>query len=306
MIKSVVADGELMNATVSSLGTETDCANWAAVKWNYGDGKEFEILWIDWNVPQGENGLTLRALEDGLSSTFGDLTQGSVISWDHYMDYHPGLLVENCDPIIKQLREGRQEFFFARHLKSENDGVLTGHKGRKRFVSIFLKDSGSQLFEITCYYFSTVVFNDIPDWNFCLHEQTSAVMTRITLADSFDGTKAGLQQGQPQSDLPSIRHDGLKSWRENQERTRAASCFSSNESNYRSFWLPQGIPDMVSYDRNLNSSLFQSLERFSAEWTRMHSATLEHYVITMRIYGLEIPCIGGAEHMSTPSMLNLY
>ena len=83
------------------------------------------------------------------------------------MDFHVGILMENCDPVIRQLRANGVPFFTTRHLKAENDAPSLGREGRHKLLSLFVQDPGGAIIELTCWEFSLVSFAEVPEWDFC-------------------------------------------------------------------------------------------------------------------------------------------
>ena len=55
------------------------------------------------------------------------------------MDFHAGLLIDDCEPLIDRLRKAAVPHFLALHFKT--------------FVAVFFTDSDGSVFEVTCYRF---------------------------------------------------------------------------------------------------------------------------------------------------------
>ena len=156
------------NASVRDIGTGP-CLVTAAVKWLAYD-PPFEMVWVrseeqDAGLHPGD--MTMLAEEGYRKALHGNLSAASPKDWHHYMDYHGGLLFDDCDSLLRRLTKDRVPYFRGRH--GCDFRRVTSH-GRRTdsCMSIFFADEMSGvLFEAMCHSFSLMDLEDVPSWESC-------------------------------------------------------------------------------------------------------------------------------------------
>jgi hypothetical protein len=131
------------------------CFEARAVQWSQPTGiNKFEFQWIHWPSAQPASGaLKLQEVESYQLQLRSNFSMAHANKWDHYMDFHAGLFIENCDPVIERLRADGVPHFLTPHFM--------------KFMAVFIQDEGGLVYEVVCHKFSLVKLHSLPQWDFC-------------------------------------------------------------------------------------------------------------------------------------------
>jgi hypothetical protein len=156
-----------------------NCSDNSYVSWRH-ILRDFEVDWV-FRPAQGEDFGQLE-IERYITSLHKSFSELSVNHWHHYLDYHSGIIISDCDPLLKQLREDRIPYFLGK-----NRGLL----------GVFVHDPVGITHELLCSTWSTVRAIDLEPWNFCCWPDTSN-MAPDTLCHSKDSDmhRSSVDQGQ--------------------------------------------------------------------------------------------------------------
>ena len=174
--------GELtLSSTPDTIGGGS-CVESASVRWSQlpDADVEFEMTWVRPSERERASRLPLAEEERFLSQVHGNLSLASPTDWDAYMDYHPGILFDDCDPLLRRLLTARVPFFRARH-GCDRHRVING-KPTDSCMSVFIADEHTgQIYEAMCYAFSVLGVDDLPEFDQCLHPaaEFSARVARV-------------------------------------------------------------------------------------------------------------------------------
>lgn len=129
------------------------CFEARAVKWSQPeDINKFEYQWIHW--PQTQSGaLRLQDVEQYQLQLRSNFSLSHANNWDHYMDFHAGLFIDDCDPVIERLRADGVPHFLTPHFQ--------------KFLAVFIQDAGGLVYEVVCHKFSIVKLRNLQQWDFC-------------------------------------------------------------------------------------------------------------------------------------------
>jgi len=131
------------------------CVEAQAVRWVDRNGSNaMEFVWVRWAHPVAQRRVRLH--HEYQLALRGNFSTRGPNRWDHYMDYHAGLLIDDCEPLIGRLRKADVPHFLAMHFKT--------------FVAVFFTDLDGSVFEFTCYRFSRRRLQVIPNWQFCANQ----------------------------------------------------------------------------------------------------------------------------------------
>ena len=141
---------------------------------NDSGNKAFEYQWIHW-IPQSgkQNYLHLKRMENYLNALHGNFSLRSANKWNHYMDYHPGLHIRDCGPVIERLKAVGIDYFLVRQLM---------------LFAVYVKDDTGIVYEFICPSISMPAYDvesyssrfvnkvsrDVEDWDFCLERPSVA------------------------------------------------------------------------------------------------------------------------------------
>jgi hypothetical protein len=130
------------------------CFEARAVQWAQPEGiNKFEFQWIHWPQMTQPGTLMLQDIERYQLQLRSNFSMSHANKWDHYMDYHAGLFIDDCDSVIERLRADRVPHFLTPHFM--------------KFLAVFIQDAGGLVYEVVCHKFSIVKLRDLPQWDFC-------------------------------------------------------------------------------------------------------------------------------------------
>ena len=99
-----------------------DCSSTHGVSFGKG-ASAFEYQWVHWRQSVQDEGLDrarfmrIADFESYLMRAHGNYTLANANNWDHYMDNHAGVWIDNCDPVEAQLRDNGVDYFVIPHFK---------------------------------------------------------------------------------------------------------------------------------------------------------------------------------------------
>eukprot|EP00746_Dinoflagellata_sp_MGD_P000919 gnl/MRDRNA2_/MRDRNA2_101715_c0_seq1.p1 gnl/MRDRNA2_/MRDRNA2_101715_c0~~gnl/MRDRNA2_/MRDRNA2_101715_c0_seq1.p1 ORF type:complete len:598 (+),score=101.83 gnl/MRDRNA2_/MRDRNA2_101715_c0_seq1:123-1916(+) len=131
------------------------CFDAQSVQWSQPEGiNKFELQWVHWPQAQTQAGaLQVRDVEQYQLQLRSNLSEAHANNWDHYMDFHAGLFIEDCDPVIERLRADGIPHFLTPHFM--------------KFMAVFIQDEGGLVYEVVCHKFSLAKIRDLKQWDFC-------------------------------------------------------------------------------------------------------------------------------------------
>merc|ERR1719191_718902 len=118
------------------------CFEAQAVEWSQPEGvNKFEFQWVHWPAaPTASGALKLQDVERYQLQLRSNFSMAHANKWDHYMDFHAGLFIEDCDPVIERLRANGVPHFLTPHFM--------------KFMAVFIQDEGGLVYEVVCHKFS--------------------------------------------------------------------------------------------------------------------------------------------------------
>ena len=130
----------------------------------------FELVWI--RAERATAVIEQHEMENYLHKLHGNLSESSTVDWNHFLDFHSGVLFDDCDPILRKLKQDGVGFSVAPH--ACYDGNICS--------SIFVQDQLGNVYEAMCEDHSNDLLNmdSWPSWATCTEpsEQfTSRVQT---------------------------------------------------------------------------------------------------------------------------------
>jgi len=141
--------------TAPPVDLRDSCVEARAVRWVDRNGSNaMEFVWVRWAHPVAQRRVRLH--HEYQLALRGNFSARGPNRWDHYMDYHAGLLIDDCEPLVDRLRKAAVPHFLAMHFKT--------------FVAVFFTDPDGSVFEVTCYRFSHRRLRVIPNWQFCANQ----------------------------------------------------------------------------------------------------------------------------------------
>lgn len=137
------------------------CIESAMVRW---EEPAFEMVWI--RAPRHAGHFSLADEEGYLRRLHGNLSLGSPNEWDAYMDYHAGVLFDDCDPIIRQLQRDGIPFFHGKH-GCGRQRVVAGRRVDS-CISLFMQDTSAGIvYEAMCFQFSLLSIDNVEEFDQC-------------------------------------------------------------------------------------------------------------------------------------------
>mmetsp|Transcript_159735 Transcript_159735/g.387878 ORF Transcript_159735/g.387878 Transcript_159735/m.387878 type:complete len:521 (-) Transcript_159735:156-1718(-) len=114
-------------------------------------GADFELAWVH-RPAETSGSASLALLEQYILELRGNVSERNWRNWEHLMDYHAGLIFDDCQPILSRLKANSVEFFLAEQ------------GGNDTFVSIFFQDGTGVFLEIVCIDWRVTNGSDLWKW----------------------------------------------------------------------------------------------------------------------------------------------
>ena len=159
-------NGNLTHESAAEIGSGA-CFNSASVRWTEEDSTIFEMTWIFNNATVRGGLIPLAEEERYLAQLHGNLSTASPLNWNHFMDYHGGILFESCGPLLGRLRADGVPFSRARHGCDNAGHTYTNPKSPDSCLSIFVRDDAGIVYEFMCHSFSADDVHDVFPWDMC-------------------------------------------------------------------------------------------------------------------------------------------
>lgn len=153
--------GTRVDVSDAALGGEA-CSTMQALLWQTTAGRNpMTLTWTHWRP----NTRVIGEFEDYVVALHGNFSQRSANNWNHYMDYHMGFTMQDCNPLVARLQQAAVEYFFTPHLSV--------------FPSILIRDPRGNVYEFTCPNGIEAIpkITDVQDWDFCHWPEEVRVLT---------------------------------------------------------------------------------------------------------------------------------
>ena len=272
------------NATIGDVGAGP-CLITAAVRWPAYE-PPFEMVWV--RSEEQDAGLHLGDMPTSGEESYrhalnGNLSAASPKDWHHYMDYHGGLLFDDCDPLLRKLTADRVPYFRGRHGCDFSRVTANGRRTDSCMSIFFADESSGMLHEAMCHSFSLRGLEDVPPWESC-SVPSAAFQARIQavrpVGQAVGYTVKAAVTDQPVAGTP---RPGLKDRSPAQQRAPAAMCsVGARESDYHAQYTyrvasPSAAPTRLMVIAHPDDeTIFGGSELFDA-----HAAWHSYYVVSV-------------------------